>query len=49
MWGVRDGVKVEELAIGDDVGSDHLPLIAKVCFDPQSKDAELARVYAPKR
>ena len=49
MWGVRDGVKVEELSIGDDVGSDHLPLIAKVCVDPQSKDADLERVYAPKR
>lgn len=46
---VRDGVKVEELAIGDDVGSDHLPLIARVCVDPQSRDADLERVHAPRR
>ena len=31
---VREGVKVEELELGDDVGSDHLPLIAKVCVAP---------------
>ena len=31
---VKEGVKVEELEIGADVGSDHLPLIAKVCVAP---------------
>ena len=41
---VRDGVEVEELAIGDDVGSDPLPLSATVCVDPRSKDADLDRV-----
>ena len=39
---VKDGVKVEELAIGEDVGSDHLPLIAKVCVDPMAPDSDVA-------
>ena len=36
---VRQGVKVETLELGEDVGSDHLPLIAKVCVDPTSGSA----------
>jgi endonuclease/exonuclease/phosphatase (EEP) superfamily protein YafD len=44
---VKDGVKVEELEIGDDVGSDHLPLIAKVCVDPMSADADIEGLFAP--
>ena len=35
---VKAGVKVEELEIGADVGSDHLPLIARVCVDPAALD-----------
>lgn len=31
---VKNGVKVESLRILEDVGSDHLPLAAKVCADP---------------
>jgi endonuclease/exonuclease/phosphatase (EEP) superfamily protein YafD len=38
---VKDGVKVEELEIGDDVGSDHLPLIARVCVDPMAPDSDV--------
>lgn len=38
---VKEGVKVEELAIGEDVGSDHLPLIAKVCVDPMASDSDI--------
>ncbi len=33
---VKGNVKVEELEIGEDVGSDHLPLVAKVCVAPAS-------------
>ena len=44
---VKDGVKVEELMIGDDVGSDHLPLIARVCVDPMSADADIEGLFAP--
>ena len=44
---VKDGVKVEELEIGEDVGSDHLPLIAKVCVDPMSADADIEGLFAP--
>ena len=38
---VKNGVRVEELEIGQDVGSDHLPLIAKVCVDPNSPNADI--------
>lgn len=38
---VKEGVKVETLAIGSDVGSDHLPVLAKVCVDPISEDADV--------
>ena len=38
---VKDGVKVEELRIGPDVGSDHLPLIARVCVDPMAPDSDI--------
>ena len=46
---VKDGVKIEELEIGADVGSDHLPLIAKVCVDPQSADADIDGFVPPER
>lgn len=39
---VKDGVKVEELEIGPDVGPDHRPLIAKVCVDPMAPDSDVA-------
>lgn len=39
---VKAGVKVEELEIGPDVGSDHLPLIARVCVDPAAPDGPQA-------
>jgi endonuclease/exonuclease/phosphatase (EEP) superfamily protein YafD len=38
---VKDGVKVAQLEIGDDVGSDHLPLIARVCVDPMAPDSDI--------
>ena len=38
---VKDGVKVEALEIGRDVGSDHLPVLGRVCVDPMSKDADV--------
>ncbi|MCV0382231.1 MAG: endonuclease/exonuclease/phosphatase family protein [Erythrobacter sp.] len=38
---VKEGVKVESLDIGPDVGSDHLPLLAKVCVDPMSQGGGL--------
>jgi hypothetical protein len=38
---VKEGVKVETLGIGSDVGSDHLPVLAKVCVDPISEDADV--------
>ncbi|WP_128891695.1 endonuclease/exonuclease/phosphatase family protein [Erythrobacter sp. HKB08] len=33
---IKEGVRVESFEIGEDVGSDHLPLIARVCVDPAS-------------
>lgn len=45
---VKDGVKVDRLEIGPDIGSDHLPLIARVCVDPASRDADTARRFAPR-
>lgn len=45
---VKDGVKVEALSIGEDVGSDHLPLIAKVCVDPAAPDSDVERMYEPR-
>ncbi|MEB3416789.1 endonuclease/exonuclease/phosphatase family protein [Alteriqipengyuania sp. WL0013] len=38
---IKDGVKVAEMNIGRNVGSDHLPMIAKVCVDPASPDADI--------
>ena len=38
---VKDGVKVERLEIGGDVGSDHLPLMARVCVDPMAPDSDM--------
>jgi hypothetical protein len=38
---VKDGVKVERLEIGEDVGSDHLPLMARVCVDPMAPDSDM--------
>ncbi|UVI40694.1 endonuclease/exonuclease/phosphatase family protein [Qipengyuania spongiae] len=37
---VKDGVKVESLEIGPDVGSDHLPLLARVCVDPAAGQSD---------
>lgn len=31
---VKQGVKIESFRLGEDVGSDHLPIIADVCADP---------------
>ena len=44
---VKDGVKVESLRIGDDVGSDHLPLVATVCVDPMAADSDVSGVMQP--
>ncbi|MGB3166962.1 MAG: endonuclease/exonuclease/phosphatase family protein [Alteraurantiacibacter sp.] len=38
---VKEGVKIEKLRVGDDVGSDHLPLIARICVDPMAPDSDL--------
>ena len=38
---VKDGVKVESLEIGENVGSDHRPLLASVCVDPLAPGAAL--------
>ena len=40
--------EVDRLEIGPDIGSDHLPLIARVCVDPASRDADTARRFAPR-
>ncbi|MDG5752277.1 endonuclease/exonuclease/phosphatase family protein [Qipengyuania sp. XHP0211] len=41
---VKEGVKVETLEIGEDVGSDHLPVLAKVCVDPMSANSDVGSV-----
>ena len=38
---VKDGVKVDWLEIGENVGSDHLPLMARVCVDPMAPDSDM--------
>ncbi len=38
---IRDGVKVESLEIGESVGSDHRPLLARVCIDPMATDGNV--------
>ncbi|WP_168157326.1 endonuclease/exonuclease/phosphatase family protein [Erythrobacter sp. QSSC1-22B] len=38
---IRDGVKVASLEIGESVGSDHRPLLARVCVDPMATDGDL--------
>ncbi|GMM92780.1 endonuclease/exonuclease/phosphatase family protein [Qipengyuania sp. MTN3-11] len=38
---VKEGVKVESLEIGPDVGSDHRPVIARVCVDPMAPDSDM--------
>tara|TARA_R110002072_G_scaffold242564_11_gene401435 strand:+ start:5792 stop:6859 length:1068 start_codon:yes stop_codon:yes gene_type:complete len=38
---VKQGVTVESLTIGEDVGSDHRPLLARVCVDPMSTHGNL--------
>ncbi|RJY09750.1 endonuclease/exonuclease/phosphatase family protein [Aurantiacibacter aquimixticola] len=44
---VKEGVKVETLDIGEDVGSDHLPLIAKICVDPAAADSDVGGASEP--
>ena len=38
---VKEGVKVDWLEIGEDIGSDHLPLMARVCVDPDAPDSDM--------